>query len=464
MTKFRCSIFILLLLLMGGLVAPAHAQSTIQVISDTARLTFPESLLFQAEFRSSVDINSVVLEYGVNQLTCGTVEAKAFPDLTPAADVRVEWTWEMRQSGSLAPGTTVWWRWQVSDASGAQFTSPTQSVLWLDGTHPWQTITGGNIVLHYYNGGDSFGQQLHQAATQALARLSQDVGVSPDNPIDIYIYASTNDLQEAVLYEPSWAGGQAFPQDNIVIIGVPTDQLDWGKSTEAHELAHVLIGHLTFSCLGFIPTWLNEGLAVYSEGGPQDYEKTLFDQAVASNKLMSLRSLSGDFPNTETGYLAYAESYSVVNFLIKTYGREKMTALLLKLRDGATADEALLAVYRFNVDGLDDIWRQSVGAASLGGNLKPTPVSTPTQVPTFVPIAAAPLAGNDLSTPQPTPAVMPPVANPTATVVPFAQLLASNLSWLTSIIKIGLACLVIAVLLTGLAIFLIVRRQKRSGK
>ncbi|MGA2489723.1 MAG: peptidase MA family metallohydrolase, partial [Anaerolineales bacterium] len=242
MTRFRSFVFVLLLFLLSSLVTPVHAQASIQVISDAASNTFPESIIFKAEFKSSVNITSVVLEYGVNQLTCGTVEAKAFPTLTPAADVNVDWTWEMRQSGSVAPGATVWWNWQVSDASGAQFTSPTKSILWLDSVHPWQIITGGNINLHYYNGGASFGQQLHDAAVQAMVRLSQDVGISTDSPVDIYIYANQSDLLEAVLYDPSWAGGQAFPENDIVIIGISPDQLDWGKSTEAHELTHVLVG------------------------------------------------------------------------------------------------------------------------------------------------------------------------------------------------------------------------------
>ncbi len=119
----------------------------------------------------------------------------------------------MLQSGSLPPGATVWWHWLVTDSSGAQFTSPTKTVLWLDNVHPWQVITGGNINLHYYNGGASFGQQLHDAAAQALVRLSQDVGVSTDSPVDIYIYASQSDLLacQSFMHPPGLAD-RPFPK------------------------------------------------------------------------------------------------------------------------------------------------------------------------------------------------------------------------------------------------------------
>ena len=476
MPRSRIFIFVLLLVLpamLASLVTPVAAQSGIQVVSDTASLTFPDSLLFSAEFRGGATITSVVLEYGVDQLTCGTVDARAFPTVTPGTDVKVSWTWQMLESGSLPPGTTVWWHWLVTDSTGARFTSPKQTVLWLDNVHPWQVITGGNINLHYYIGDTSFGQQLHAAAAQALVRLSQDVGVSSDSPVDIYIYANSTDLQDAILFAPTWVGGQAFPENNIVIIGIPTDQLDWGKSTEAHELTHVLVGHLTFSCLGFIPTWLNEGLAMYGQGGVQAAEQAQFDQAKAANQLPSLRSLTGQFSAEATrATLSYTEAYSVVDFMIKTYSRDKMTALLLDLKDGQTMDQALQAVYGSNTDGLENAWRTSIGAKPLTtGSSQPTLLPTPTVVPTFVPINAAPMAAAQGSTPQPTQALADvPPASPTPGAASTAGRPSPanppgfNLGNLTIILEVGLACLVIVLLLAGLIIFLIVRGQNRSKK
>ena len=469
MTRSRICIILLVLLLLGGLASPAHAQASIQVANDAVSLSFPDTIDFQAEFQATANITSLVLEYGTTQLTCGTVEAKAFPTFTPGKDVKVDWTWDMRQSGSLPPGASVWWRWQVSDSSGAQFTSPIQTVTWLDSTHPWQVITGGDINLHYYNGGTSFGQQLHDAAAQALVRLVHDVDLGTNKPVDIYIYANADDLKDAVLYEPSWVGGQAFSEANIVIIGVSPDQLDWGMTTEAHELTHVLVGHLTFSCLGFIPTWLNEGLAKIGAGGLQPFEQTTFDQAVASDSLVSLRSLVGSFPESDVAYLAYAESYSVVNFLIKTYGRYKITAVLLGLRDGQTIDDALQAVYGFDTDGLEAAWRSSIGAAPHGGTSKATPVSTPTQVPTFVPVGAAPV-GALVATPPPasgsatdTPAAAG-LATPALSTTPSAPQTGPGSSRLITFIEIALGCLVIGLILAGLAIFIIVRSQKRRAE
>jgi hypothetical protein len=399
--KIRFILFLLLLLLASRPAMPAHAQGNIQVASDRAVLQFPESATFQAEFTASANITAVTLEYGVDQLTCGTVIAKAFPEITPSKDIQVEWTWDMRQSGSLLPGASLWWRWVVTDASGAQFTSPQKTILWLDDVHDWKVISGGKINLHYYEGGSTFGNELHDTAVQALNRLTKEVGIGTDKPVDILIYASQSDLRDSILFEPAWVGGLAVPETNSVIIAASPDNLDYGKSTAAHELTHVLVGHLTFSCLGFVPTWLNEGLAVYGEGGPQADEQGFLDQAVSDNTLMSLRSLSGNFPESDLTYLAYGESGSVVDFLIRKYGRDKMNALLLALKNGATADDALQAVYGFDTDGLEDAWRASIGAVPRAGSSNPTPVPTATTIPTIVPYSGS---GADVvvQTPRPT--------------------------------------------------------------
>jgi hypothetical protein len=125
----------------AGRVAAAPSR-TVTVARNEATLDFPNSVTFHGRFQSDSGITDVTLEYGTTTLTCGTVVAKAKPDFAPGEDVRVEWTWDMRQSGSLPPGATIWWQWAVEDASGVTRT-PRESITWLDSTHNWKTISGG---------------------------------------------------------------------------------------------------------------------------------------------------------------------------------------------------------------------------------------------------------------------------------------------------------------------------------
>jgi oligopeptide transport system substrate-binding protein len=382
------TIFVILFLI----PTPAHAQGGIIAERDRAMFNFPDQVTFSVDLQSDADITVVTLEYGVEQLTCGEVTAKAFPQFEPAKSVQAEWIWEMKKSGSLPPGATIWWRWHVVDSSGNELRTDLQTITWLDSTHVWQTQEGGNIALHWYDGSADFGARLHTAAVEALAALERNAGLKPDDAIHLYIYADTTDMREAILYEPGWTGGMAFPANNIVIIGIAPADIDWGISTEAHELTHVLVGHLTFSCLGFIPTWLNEGLAVYGEGGMTADEQANFDQAVAEDSLASVRALSGNFSeNPSRADLSYSQSYSLVDYLIESFGQAKLNALLLALRDGSELDAALQAIYGFDVDGLEDAWRQAIGAQPRRAEGSPaTPTAAPTPVPTIIPVSNAP--------------------------------------------------------------------------
>jgi len=389
-------ILILGLLFSGfGFVNPEEvsARPTDNITNNQPVFNFPDSLTLKATITSDVPITSVVLEYGVEKLTCGTVVAKAFPSFTPGTEVNLEWTWEMKQSGSLPPGAKLWWRWRYTNENGIENLSEKKTVIWIDSQHDWQKISSGFVNIHWYAGDQAFAQDLLNAAEAGLARLKNDAGLEPDAPIHLYIYGDTDDMKDAILYEPGWTGGLAYPDYNIVIIGIAERDIDWGRATIAHELTHVLVGHLTFSCLGDVPTWLNEGLAVYSEGALDPSSEGQLNDAINNDELLSVRSLSSGFSEVPSrANLSYSQSYSIVKFMIENYGQEKMNSLLTSLRDGTTVDDALTKIYGFDVDGLDALWRDAIGARPHPVSAQPTAQPTPTFVPTYAPFAGASLA------------------------------------------------------------------------
>lgn len=384
---------ILLLILTLILITPtyAHAAPHTGVEADSAELDFPNTATFSAVIKSNADIVSVTLEYGNEQLTCGEVIAKAFPDFQPGKSVDVSWTWDMRQSGSLPPGTQIWWRWRYIDSSGAEFVSETKTTTWLDDTHDWQTLSKDNVRIHYYGNNQAFGQTMLDAGIEGLRRNREQAGMTPDVPVDIYVYPNYEDMRDAILYEPQWTGGLAYSDFSIIIMGV-SGNADFDKGTIIHELTHALVGRNAFTCIGFIPTWLNEGLAVYSEGGPDSSMQAQFDIAIRDNTLFPIRSLGGNFSEIpEKALLSYGQSYSVVKFMLETYGQEKMNQLLTALSDAEPVDDALVRIYGVDTDGLDTQWRESLGLPALV-IAQATAQPTPTHVPTFIPIAGIPQA------------------------------------------------------------------------
>ncbi|MCD6520835.1 MAG: hypothetical protein J7M05_13035, partial [Anaerolineae bacterium] len=77
--------------------------------------------------------------------------------------------------------------------------------------------------------------------------------------------------------------------------------------------------------------------------------------------LLSIRSMSSYSGQASQVDLFYGEAYSIVDFLLREYGREKMRAFLDVFAQGALQEEALQRVYGFGLDELNARWRASLG-------------------------------------------------------------------------------------------------------
>ena len=435
---------------------PAFASPQADVTNNQATISFPVTITFSVKINGTANITSVVLEYGTDQLTCGEVIAKAFPRFTPGKSVDVEWKWDMRQSGSLPPGATIWWRWRYADENGNETVSGQQTITWIDSEHNWKTISADKLNMHWYSGSQASAQKLLSSAQLGLDHNKENAGLTPNEPINIYVYSNLNDLRDAVLYEPSWTGGLTYSDHNIILIGIIKSDPEWNQNVIVHEITHVLVGNFTFSCLGGLPTWLAEGLAVYSEGKLDTNSQEQLDEAIQNDTLLTVRSLSAGFSEVSSkASLSYSQSYSIVKFLIETYGQDKMNELLTSLRDGMAIDDALMETYGFDVEGLDDAWREGIGAAPRSISAEPTVQLTPTYVPTIVPISGLPLA-QQVATPTPIPTSSSsdqPIGEPgTGYGPPIAFTLA----------LLGFCCLFLLIIgVIALGIFL--RAQNRKG-
>jgi hypothetical protein len=364
----------------------------LEIIRTAVEIEFPDQIEFSLEAQSDMPIQGVELEFGLPSGACITDINRVEPeDFTQGMEIEASWTWDMRRTGSLPPGARVWWRWYVVDTDGREVRTETQWLTWLDPSYEWRTTASGELALHWYDGPISFADKLLQAAVQSQIRLEEDIGAVPEDRVDIYVYATTEAMREAILFEPGWTGALAYPSYRIVIIGVNQENLDWGMDTIAHELAHVVVGSLVSHCYSTLPTWLNEGLATYAEGELDPTIQRLLEESIADDTLFSIRSLSDGFTEqTDRAYLSYAQSYSIIKFLVETYGRTSMHKLLEALQAGYSDDKALLQVYGFDIDGLDTEWRASVGALA---RVEPQAMEpTPTAYPTLQPLAAPPIA------------------------------------------------------------------------
>lgn len=355
--------FALMILAVVLVITPAitHAQDGISLLDSSAQIFFPSALTFNVKAQSNSNIVKLRLHYQVDRMNYAPVTDEAWPVFTPSPKVQAQWVWNMRKA-SLPVGASINYWWTIEDASGDTLTTPTQTIRFDDIRYDWQKVTSGQITIFWYRGNKAFADQLMAACEQALYRLARDTGIHMEHPVSIYIYASQGDLLSAMVFPNEWTGGAAYAEFGIIAQSAPANDLEWVKRSLAHELGHLVTHQITFSPYGAIlPTWLDEGLAMYAEGEQDLVLKSIFEKAASRDNLISVRSLASPFSAiTGEALLSYGESQSIAWFLIQNYGGDKMFQLLNLFKEGNTYDDALMQVYGFDQDGLDAIWQKYI--------------------------------------------------------------------------------------------------------
>jgi len=345
----------------------AKSGDGLTVTDSSFQADFPLRLTFEMSVESDVKIHDIRLRYQLDRIDFARVISEAYINFTPDTSVSVDWTLEMLKIGGLPPGSSLEYWWVVKDIEGKSLITSPEKVTFDDHRYSWKSITEGKVTLYWYEGNEIFASELMMAAQDALDRLKEYTTAEPEKMIKLYIYADSQDLQGSMIYPQEWTGGVAFTRYGIMAIGIAPEKLDWGKRAIAHELTHLVIHQVTLNPYNEIPTWLDEGLAMRSEGGLSPTMEVFLNRAVADENLISVQSLASPFSAySGEASLSYAQSYSLVDFLISQYGQAKMDELLQTFAAGSTYDTALEKVYGFDMDGLDVRWQNWIQGSGEG--------------------------------------------------------------------------------------------------
>jgi hypothetical protein len=129
-----------------------------------------------------------------------------------------------------------------------------------------------------------------------------------------------------------------------------------------HEYAHVVVFDLT---RGNSPVWLNEGIAEMF--GRKQFSHPAMDgaQTVGQGADIDIRRLEGSFSSLSSNEAtrAYQQSYSMVNYLVTTYGWHRVNAILAALGKGMNISAAIASAlqdYSLTYDGLIREWRETM--------------------------------------------------------------------------------------------------------
>jgi hypothetical protein len=271
------------------------------------------------------------------------------------------------EDGHVSPNTRVTARWRLQ-AGNAVETGPPASVLYADTRFDWKTRKGEIVRIHWYEGNDAFGRRALDIAEQGVAKAEELFGVTETEPIDFFVYASQAPFYDAL--GPGTrenVGGQAQADIRTMFALITPGEIDdaWVATVLPHELTHLVFNTAVKNPYHFPPRWLDEGLAVYLSEGYGADDRALVRGAARDGALMPLESLTGQFPTTrDRFFLAYSESVSAVDYLIRKHGRPSLVKLVRSYADGVTDDEAFTAALGVDAGAFGAAWLEDVGAAA----------------------------------------------------------------------------------------------------
>lgn len=323
----------------GAFSAPAYAASNpFTVTSRSQTVHFPDYIdlnLMVRDSASPITQATIVVSYIVNA-TYGDEQTVTHSVLTPtnrAGQVVALHDREDTTSNSfVTPGTSIQYHWELQDQAGHMLTDTSQQFVTVDTRFSWHHLAQGMLEVNWYNQPDSFGQAVLKQASANLAHIAQTLGSAPTTPLKLWIYADHTDFAGAIgSYSYEWVGGEAYPAMGQAFFVIADDQATALIRDMPHEMTHLVFAQIEPRAL-FIPAWFNEGLAVYNQLYHEPAMTAAFQQALTDHTLLPLDQINGSFPvDADKAYLAYAQSWNLVEYMYQTYGTEKMATFLKTL-------------------------------------------------------------------------------------------------------------------------------------
>jgi hypothetical protein len=220
--------------------------------------------------------------------------------------------------------------------------------------------------LHYWPGQEATVQEVSQAAQSSLPRLRAVLGLEKTAPIEIYLVHTRDEFTQLTDgSSPDLVRGEAFPERRTIVI-----QPYSGASLRdlvAHELTHVLLYDRVGGEDQAIPRWLHEGVAKYAaeDFGPTD--RMILTDAINGGRFIPLDQLEAAFSGPqEQVSVAYAEAYTLVDFLARQDPQRGLAPFLEQLALVGEVPRALLRTYGEPEDVLAQRWQETIRGEYLG--------------------------------------------------------------------------------------------------
>ena len=370
MTKKLRLAAVLLLMAIAALTSSSIALAEggdIEVTEATALSQFPDGILFKV----AVESEGIVDEVRVFIKKADEKGRSSYRgiDLEPAESISGDTLLPASGSDYFPPGTKISYYFEVRDKAGGVVRTDETDFVYEDIRFQWLTVSDGLITVYYYSEYvEERARIILDAAKQTMDRMVPVLGIAPTDPLRIVTYNNYRHMVMALPFrsqtvsEDLQAQGMAFSDERVLLVHGFDPTV---TGTTSHEFTHLLVAEAAGGTAAAVPAWLNEGLAEYGNIDKTDEYDAALRYGIFTRRIRPLW-----FQHTFSGapediIIAYGQGKSVVSFMVREWGEDRISELFEVVRRSNDIDIALMQVYGLDQHGMDSAWRVSLGLEPL---------------------------------------------------------------------------------------------------
>ncbi|MQG07188.1 MAG: hypothetical protein FI681_05170 [SAR202 cluster bacterium] len=360
------------------LIADDNADPKVSINKTNININFPSDITFNISGSSTEQIESINLLFKSGKGNASIIQPLEFTQNKNNNEFHANLKWRTNTSERYIPqGSLIEYHFNILTKSEYNLTTKPNTTIYLDPNHKWENIKSGSVTFYY---SEVYGSVVKNRSEKLLQIISETVGImspllgleSKSHPLSVMLFNDYDYMTKSLppksdtIMRNLVTEGQAFTSEGVVLV-LDNRQT---SATATHELTHILLDKAAKSKYIYIPSWLHEGLAEYASHLHYTVKDSIFEKALAEDKLLNITKYSSPPGKPEDVLLFYGQSEQFIKYIITDLGNDNFTKFIKDLKSGKSINNAILDTYELDKTELENKWRKHIGASLISTSIK----------------------------------------------------------------------------------------------
>ncbi|NNE43997.1 MAG: hypothetical protein HKN12_07295, partial [Gemmatimonadetes bacterium] len=219
------------------------------------------------------------------------------------------------------------------------------------------------------------GESLAAHTGTAYDRAAAWFGTDLEGPVIVRWVSRREDLQRLGVRNPDSVAGVARSDSGLIALYAPAlgPRPERIRGVILHEICHLFVAKITRHAELEPPRWLNEGIAMWVSGEwdlgleLRSDHASLMQDAIAASAIVPMEELDTGFPEGRFFHVAYAQSLSFVEWMVRQQGEDSLLSYLRQLDQDLDPEPAFRRIYGMSFRDAELAWRDELLNAPLSG-------------------------------------------------------------------------------------------------